>query len=200
MHNNCKDSCCKDHLYCCAYKFIKWGLGFFILGILVGFGVLIHYLIGSDWNNTSEFLTNMTLWFGSPLSLSSAYLQIGGLGMVACGVAKICAYKACCEKYCSTTANTNNSTTTTTYSTYNKCRGGISFALASIGLIALLIFGYIGYFIADWIWPGFYYTPINAGKNWWLVLQGLSILVYLIGIISCCCCLCKCKNCDKCSR
>ena len=33
------------------------------------------------------------------------------------------------------------------------------------------------------IWPSFYYVPIKAGKNVWLIAQGPSVLLYLIGVV-----------------
>jgi hypothetical protein len=166
----------------CGFRLVNAGMWYFIIGIILGFGVLIHYLVGSHYDNTDRFLSNITLWFGSPLSLSSAYLQLGGLGMAIAGI-------ACHIVHCHTT---NEET--------NTCmkKKGCSLALCHIGMIALLITGYIGYFIIDMIWPGFYYTPISAGKNLWLILQGLSILIYVIGLICTCCCLCKCcKSCHE---
>ncbi len=175
----------------CGVKFMKWGLGFFLFGILVGFGVFIHYLAGSRWNNSNAFLTNITLWFGSPLTLSVSYLQIGGLGMTAIGGIKLLVSRLWQE--------TESTTNTCTMSTY-KTHGHGSLILCVAGLIALFITGYIGYFIINAIWPGFYYAPIEAGKNLWLILQGLSILCYFIGMVcgftclcKCCCCCCK-KN------
>ena len=72
----------------CGFRFFKAGLWYFIIGIILGFGVLIHYLVGSKYNTTGDFLSNITLWFGSPLALSTAYLQLGGLGMGLIGAAK----------------------------------------------------------------------------------------------------------------
>ena len=51
------------------------------------------------------------------------------------------------------------------------------------GLIAVFLTGYVGYFVVNAIWPSFYYVPIKAGKNVWLIAQGLSILLYLIGVV-----------------
>lgn len=164
-------------------KFIKWGLRFFLLGLLFGFGVLIHYLMGSSYNTTSEFLGNITLWFGSPLSLSVTYLQLGGLAMAVFGLAKLLVLKckgdsAAC---CSTASNAS-------YCTDHGC-GTLS--ACNFGLILLFIVGYIGYFVIDAIWPGFYYTPITNAKNIWLILQGVSILIFFFGFVTAFYSLCK---------
>lgn len=55
--------------------------------------------------------------------------------------------------------------------------------LCAAGLIATFLTGCVGYIVINAIWPSFYYTPIKAGKNIWLIAQGLSTLLYLIGIV-----------------
>ena len=35
------------------------------------------------------------------------------------------------------------------------------------------------------IWPNFYFEPVQAGKNLWLALQGISILVFVVGLFLC---------------
>lgn len=175
--------CSTTHGWHTGLGFVKWGLWFFIIGVILGFGVLIHYLVGSAYDNSQYFLSNITLWFGSPLVLSSGFLQVGGLAMAIVGA--LCAMVSkCCPE------------TTTTTSDVAGCRTHkrAALILCNIGLIALIITGYIGYYIIDYIWPGFYYAPIQAGKNLWLILQGLSIVVYIIGFIIATCCLSRCKR------
>ena len=41
--------------------------------------------------------------------------------------------------------------------------------LCAAGLIATFLTGYVGYIVINAIWPSFYYTPIKAGKNIWLI-------------------------------
>ena len=55
--------------------------------------------------------------------------------------------------------------------------------LCAAGLIATFLTGYVGYIVINAIWPSFYYTPIKAGTNIWLIAQGLSTLLYLIGVV-----------------
>lgn len=172
-----------------GYSFIKWGIWFFIIGVFLGFGVMIHYLLGSAYDNTQAFLSNITLWFGSPLMFSSGFLQIGGLGMAIIGT--LCLLIGKYRDRDLTTATTRSANSTTTYYPEHKCA---SLSLCNIGLIALILTGYIGYYVIDYFWPGFYYTPINAGKNLWLILQGLSVLIYIIGIIIETGCIMKCKD------
>lgn len=174
----------KNSHWCCGVKFMKWGIGFFVLGLFLSFGIFIYYLMGSRWNVAPQFLNNITLWFGSPLSLSTSYVLLGGLGMAAIGGVHLWLSSMCQESK------------TTTYDThYTHHKHGI-LGLCIFGLFALILTGYIGYFIIDAIWPGFYYAPYYAGKNLWLVLQGLSLFCYFIGIISAYNCACKC--CKQC--
>ncbi|WP_152601114.1 hypothetical protein [Rhizobium sp. YS-1r] len=50
---------------------------------------------------------------------------------------------------------------------------GASLWLCVLGLIGVFAVGYLGHFIFDAIWPGFYYAPVADGKNAWLIGQGL---------------------------
>ncbi|MCK5362305.1 MAG: hypothetical protein KAR22_05030, partial [Gammaproteobacteria bacterium] len=46
-------------------KFIRWGLGLFILGFIVGFIPILHYIQGAVAGDVGPaFLMNMTLWWG----------------------------------------------------------------------------------------------------------------------------------------
>lgn len=175
-------SCKHNHDCHTGFCFVKWGLWFFIIGVILGFGVLIHYLVGSSYDNTPYFLSNITLWFGSPLALSTGFLQVGGLAMALIG--GLCIMVSKCAE-----ASAMGSTA------HCPTHKGAPLALCIIGLFALILTGYLGYFVIDYFWPGFYYTPIMAGKNLWLILQGLSIIVYIIGIIIETNCLAKCKRC-----
>src|SRR5262245_28889542 len=46
-------------------QFIRWGLGLFIFGLIIGYGPLAHYLHGALEEVGPAFLQNVTLWFGS---------------------------------------------------------------------------------------------------------------------------------------
>jgi hypothetical protein len=66
-------------------QFIRWGLGLFIFGLIIGYGPLAHYLYGALEQVGPGFLQNVTLWFGCPWTLSVYTVQVGSLGMVAIG-------------------------------------------------------------------------------------------------------------------
>ena len=55
--------------------------------------------------------------------------------------------------------------------------------LCVAGLLAIFATGYVGYFVADAIWPEFYYKPVAAGKNAWLFAQLICVAAYFIGAI-----------------
>ena len=58
-----------------------------------------------------------------------------------------------------------------------------AFWLCVISLVGIFFAGYVGYFVVDAIWPEFYYKPVPAGKNTWLLAQLACILCYFIGAI-----------------
>src|SRR5215467_10322412 len=72
-------------------RFTKWGLGLFIFGVFLVFGIIGHYCGGARWPTGELFLKNITLWYACPWTLSVASVQAGGLGMVALGLAHITA-------------------------------------------------------------------------------------------------------------
>ncbi len=60
--------------------FIRWGLGLFIFGLIVGYAPLVHYLHGALVEMGEASLPNAALWLTSPYAV-----QIGALGMVSIG-------------------------------------------------------------------------------------------------------------------
>jgi hypothetical protein len=129
-------------------QFIRWGLGLFIFGLIIGYGSLAYSLRGA-----LAFL---------PWMLSASTVQVGSLGMVVIG----CVYLHL-----------------PTDKLEAEERDLAAFWLCVAGLIAVFLTGYIGYFVVNAIWPSFYVMPFKAGKNVWLIAQGLSILLYVIGVV-----------------
>jgi len=66
---------------------------------------------------------------------------------------------------------------------YAERRDYAALWLCIAGLLAVFLTGYLGYFVVNAIWTSFYYAPVTAGKNVWLAAQGLSITLYVIGIV-----------------
>jgi hypothetical protein len=144
-------------------KFARWGLGFFIFGVFLTFGIIAHYCAGARWPTGDLFKTNITLWWACPWTLSVAAVQAGGLGMVALGLTQIVAGRVSNEP---------------------EGRDSSALLLCIVGLLGVFAVGYPGYFAFDAIWPSFYYSPVAAGKNAWLLGQALFIAIYLAGMVS----------------
>jgi hypothetical protein len=145
-------------------QFTKWGLGLFIFGVFLTFGIVAHYCAGSRWPNGALFMQNITLWWACPWTLSVASVQAGGLGMVALGLSQLMAGRM-------SPSNSESS------------ESSIALRLCVVGLLGVFAVGYPGYFVFDAIWPSFYYSPIAVGKNVWLLGQALFIAVYLTGTV-----------------
>ena len=108
------------------------------------------------------FLQNITLWWACPWTLSVAAVQAGGLGMVALGLTAMVAARS---------------------GSAIEADGSGALWLCVIGLLGVFAVGYPGYFVFDAIWPGYYYSPVAAGKNAWLLGQALFIAVYFVGLL-----------------
>ena len=142
--------------------FTKWGLGLFLFGVFLVFGIVGHYCGVARWPTGEAFLKNITLWYACPWTLSVAAVQAGGLGMVALGLAQLTAARL------------------SPRDTGNGAGGSLAFWLCVAGLLGVFA---VGYFVFDAIWPSFYYSPIAAGKNAWLLAQAFFIAVYFMGAI-----------------
>jgi len=142
-------------------RFAKWGLGLFIFGVFLTFGVIAHYCVGARWPTGELFMQNISLWWACPWTLSVAAVQAGGLGMVAIGLTRMIASRIVPAAAESSTA----------------------LWLCVVGLLGVFAVGYPGYFVFDAIWPSFFYSPVAAGKNVWLLSQAFFIAVYFAGAI-----------------
>jgi hypothetical protein len=95
--------------------------------------------------------------------LSVAAVQAGSLGMVALGLTQLIASRVSRGR-----ADEN---------------GSLPLFLCIIGLLGVFAVGYPGYFVFNTIWPNFYYSPVQAGKNAWLLWQAAFIGVYFVGAV-----------------
>jgi hypothetical protein len=145
-------------------QFTQWGLGLFIFGAFLSFGIIAHYCAGSRWPNGVLFMQNITLWWACPWTLSVAAVQAGGLGMVALGLSRLMAARL----------SPSNSASP---------KSSVALRLCIVGLLGVFAVGYPGYFVFDAVWPSFYYSPIPVGKNAWLLGQAFFIAVYFAGAI-----------------
>src|SRR5262245_30967397 len=145
-------------------RHIRWGLGLFIFGLVIGYGPWLHYMHGAMEGVQPAFLKNVTLWFGCPWTLAVYVAQLGGLGMGVIGLS----YVALAREGAMTSLTGAERVAPT---------------VCAVGILAEFLFGYPGYFAVNAVWPSFYYTPIDAGKWTWLGIQGACILIYVIGVV-----------------
>ncbi|MEJ8858821.1 hypothetical protein WKW79_29910 [Variovorax robiniae] len=148
-----------------AGKLIRSGFWLALLGSVMSFGMVLHYIAGARYDNGAAFLKNVGLWFACPWTLSTAVVIGGAVGLVAIGAAYGVVAKA--------------APTTAPASAFE--RGAPT--LCVISLVAMFLTGYVGYFVVDIFWPSFYYTPIDAGKKLWLFMQLACMVLYFVGVI-----------------
>lgn len=141
-------------------QFAKWGLGFFVFGVFLTFGVIGHYCAGASADVGELFRRNVTLWWACPWTLSVAIVQGGGLGMVALGLSSLMAARAGASEH----------------------ENSLSLTLCILGLLGVFAIGYPGYFVFNSIWPDFYYRYDPVGKNVWLLGQAFFFAVYFAGL------------------
>jgi uncharacterized membrane protein len=141
-------------------RFIRWGLGLFIFGLIFGFGLLGYYFHGTI--ESAKLAESGALWLNYPWTLGTYVLQVGGLGMVAIGAVYWLLPGDKLE------------TESLDYTALWLCIAG---------LIATFLTSYVGYFVANAIWPSFFYKPITQGMNAWLGSQTVSIALYLFGVV-----------------
>jgi hypothetical protein len=108
-------------------NFIRWGLGLFIFGLIIGYAPFVHFLLGNLENNGS--LKNVMLWLGCPYAV-----QIGALGMVALGAV-----------YGLLPANKLEA----------ESRDYTSLWLCVIGLLTIFVIGFVGYYGLNTHWPSY---------------------------------------------
>jgi hypothetical protein len=147
-----------------GWSFVHWGLGLFITGFLVGYVPILHYMHGALAGDVGPlFLKNMTLWWGCPAILAELTLKTGSLGMVVIGLCYLAAARL---------------GTSSDISRHER----LAVTLCAYGLIAELVTAAAGYVICNKIWPNFYFAPVQAGKNVWLGIQGISITIFVVGL------------------
>jgi hypothetical protein len=137
-----------------AASFIRWGLGLFILGLIMGYAPLVHFLQRAMADPVGPPLENLTLWLGCPHAV-----QVGALGMIATG--------AVFGLFPAEELET-------------ETRDYTALWLCVCGLIAITIFGYAGYFVLN-ATLGLFDTQA-ARETFWLYALSFSAAAYLVGI------------------
>ena len=128
----------------------------FILGLLLGYGPLGHYFRGP----ASVFLdNNEALW---SWTLATHMVQVGALGMVAIGAVYWLLPGDKLE---------------------TEALDYTAFWLCVVGLIGIFLTGCIGYSVVNSVWPRLDTMALSVKKYIWLIGQGLSMALYLIGVL-----------------
>jgi hypothetical protein len=130
--------------------------------MVMSFGMVLHYVVGAQYDTGEEFLKNVTLWYACPWTLSTAVVLLGSVGMLAIGAIMIVLGK--------------HESATATETT------DLARLLCMIALVGMFLTGYVGYFVIDHFWPKFYYLPVKDGKNVWLFMQLACMVLYAIGV------------------
>ena len=145
--------------------FIRWGLSLLLLGFILGFVPILHYMHGALAGDVgAHFMKNMTLWWGCPALLMELTLKTGGLGMIVIGLCFVVLPRA---------ASAPRLTS----------REQLAPKLCNIGLIAATVYAAVGYVIINMIWPNFYFEHNEMGKDVWLAGQLIGIAIFFIGFI-----------------
>ena len=145
-------------------RFIRSGFSMLLLGMVMSFGMVLHYVANISPPIGPEFLKTILLWYACPWTLSTAVVLGGALGMIAIGAVYAILGRMApadrvegLEKY--------------------------ALSLCTFALIAIFLTGFVGYFAVDRIWPHFYYNAIKDGKNVWLLMQLACMVAYAIGVL-----------------
>lgn len=147
-----------------GWKFIRWGLSVFILGFLIGFVPILHYIVGGQAGNVEPlFLKNMTLWWGCPAVLAELTVKAGSLGMVAIGLC----YLAAARDGASSTISSHER---------------MAPVLCAFGLIAHFVYAAVGYVVGVAVFGNFYFGATEPGKSLWIGGQGVCVAVYVFGL------------------
>jgi hypothetical protein len=65
--------------------FIPSGFLLLFLGFVMSMGMVLHYVVGAQYPTGHDFMSNITLWWACPWTLSTAVVLGGALCMVAIG-------------------------------------------------------------------------------------------------------------------
>jgi hypothetical protein len=145
-------------------RFIRSGFSMVLLGMVMSFGMVLHYVANISPPLGPEFFKTILLWYACPWTLSTAVVLGGGLGMIAIGaVYAILGGMPSAARV--------------------EGREKSAVSLCTYALIAIFLTGYVGYFAVNRIWPNFYYSAIRDGKDLWLFMQLACMVMYGIGVV-----------------
>jgi cbb3-type cytochrome oxidase subunit 1 len=134
-------------------RFVRWGAGMLMLGLLTGYGPLGHYLRGG--------VTHACPW--APVHGHVATL--GWMGMTLFGLV-----------YRAIPSWANGATPALRLANAH-------FMVCVIAVLGVFANGIIGYRILDALVDGFYYRPVTSILNLWLSIDGVFLSLYGVGCL-----------------
>ena len=126
-------------------RFIHSGFWLLLLGLLMSVGMVLHYVVGAQYPTGHGFMTNITLWWACPWTLSTAVVLGGAVWMVVIGAVHI-----------GVGQHPQGD---------DVSPGAAACWLCTTALVAIFLTGYVGYFVVDATWPRFYYEPVSQGNE-----------------------------------
>lgn len=136
-----------------ALRFVRWGAGLLVLGLLTGYGPLGHYLMGDAIPSCPS----------APLHGHVALL--GWVGMTLFGLV-----------YRTLPAWSSGRSPS-----LHLARA--HFVLSVTAMAGVLVNGAVGYPLLDLVSPGFYYEPDESLLHLWFGVDGFFLSLYGIGCI-----------------
>jgi len=136
-----------------SLRFIRWGAGLMVLGLLTGYGPLGHYLM--------DGVEHACPW--APIHGHTALL--GWIGMTLFGLA----YRVLSQWSNGQTPPLKLAQT--------------HFLLSVTGVLGVFANGIMGYRILDIVSPEFYYLPEKQILNLWLSIDGVFLSIFGIGCV-----------------
>ena len=134
-------------------RFVRWGAGLLVLGLLTGYGPLGHYLLGG--------VEHACPW--APVHGHVATL--GWMGMTLFGLV-----------YRAVPAWANGAAPALRLAR-------VHFVVCVIAVVGVFANGIIGYRILDALVEDFYYRPVTSTLNLWLSIDGLFLSLYGVGCL-----------------
>lgn len=136
-----------------ALRFIRWGAGLLVLGLLLGYLPLGHYLMGDTTPSCPAAPVHghgvLLGWVGMTLFglVYRALPAWGGGGAPSLGLARA------------------------------------HFALSVVGALGVVVNGTLGYQLLDRVSRGFYYTPDRPVLHLWFAVDGLFLSLFGVGCV-----------------
>jgi len=134
-------------------RFVRWGAGLLVLGLLTGYGPLGHYLQGGvehacPWAPVHGHVATLG-WMGMTL-FGLVYRAVPGWSNGAAPALRL---------------------------------AHVHFVVCVIAVLGVFANGIIGYRILDAVVEDFYYRPVTSTLNLWLSIDGLFLSLYGVGCL-----------------